>query len=176
MDIGIRNEMKNAIARSGQSEKRIAVALHTTPSNIANWLMPTRTLPLQRLIDLANYLDDMRLRCKIWEYQFGFPMISDQQLNGNTPIAWIISSSKEEADRHKLELKAQLILNKPPKMATKEDLIEVQKFYKELREEVESENNLDLAIADWIKQAGGGLNYGHQGFKQHESYLSNARR
>ena len=161
----IRQEMQAAIERSGQTKNQIARELYTTPQNVTNWLEPQRTLPLARLVQLANYLGDRELMFKIFEYEFGVRIISNRRLNGNTPIAWIVASTKEEDDRHKLEEQAQQVLNNLPTDVSRKEVNLVNRFDKELSEEIESENNLHISIEDWVKLTQEAISSGTSRFK-----------
>lgn len=164
----IRKYLKDAITRSGYSQSQVAAEMHLSKSNITNWLTSDREIPLNRLLGVMNYLDDDLFRYQVAEYLVGLPLLAKDKLSIEIPQTRLFAASQEEKQRKALDDHMLAIFNKPAKEITQQDFQDVERYFKEFSEEVESEDNMLIAIRqvlrEWaIARPQGGVAYGSYG-------------
>lgn len=149
--LDIKHELAEAIQRTGWQKNILAEAMHTTQSNVSNWLSYTRKgIPNQALIDLADILDDYRFRCVVAEKLTGVHILSQNHEFADQPQAQYFSSAKEEDDRKKLDPEITIILGKRREDRTNSDRKLVLNYLSELDQEIEEEHNYETSIMeDW---------------------------
>ena len=152
MRIDIRKDLKDAIDRSGYLQSQIAAELHMSKSNITNWLTGDRDIPLNRLLNVMNYLDDDLFRYQVAEYLCGLRLLSPDQISVDIPQTRFIETSKEETERKALDDKVMLIFNKPASEVTKQDIHDVQFYLQQLSEETDSQTSMQVSIHNLIRQ------------------------
>ncbi|MBU9788587.1 helix-turn-helix domain-containing protein [Lentilactobacillus sp. G22-6] len=165
MSIDIRKDLRDVITRSGYSQSQVAAELHMSKSNITNWLTGDRDIPLNRLLDVMNYLDDDLFRYQVAEYLCGLKLLSPDEVSIDIPQTRFIETSKEEAERKALDDKVMLIFNKPASEVTKQDIHDVQFYLQQLSEETDSQTSMQVSIHNLIRQwimdrPQGGVAYG----------------
>ncbi|KRL17653.1 helix-turn-helix domain-containing protein [Lentilactobacillus rapi DSM 19907 = JCM 15042] len=126
--------------------------MHMSKSNITNWLTGDRDIPLSRLLELMNYLDDDLFRYKVAEYLCGLRLLSPDKVSIDIPQTRYIEACKEESERKALQDQVNLIFNKPSESITTDDIQLVNNYLKQLSEETDSENSMKLSIVNLIKQ------------------------
>lgn len=152
MAIDIRKELKNAITRSGYTQAQVAAEMHLSKSNITNWLTGDRDIPLNRLLDVMNYLEDDLFRYQVAEYLCGLKLLSPDEVSIDIPQTRYIETSKEESERKALDNQAMLIFNKPSAEITKQDIKIVESYLQELSEETDSQTSMQVSIHNLIRQ------------------------
>ncbi|XRJ97003.1 hypothetical protein ACPBEI_11580 [Latilactobacillus sakei] len=151
--IEIKQEADEAIKRSGWKKSYIADALHTTATNISNWLSPDRNFPLQALSDLANLLGDYRFSCIAAEYTFGILLLPTDHLQ-DVPQNRYFASIKEENERKALEDGLFMaIMAKSPETWTDKEIDYMKLYSRELEEETLQESSYSAAIKQSLQMA-----------------------
>lgn len=139
--IEIRKEIREAIERTGRTNKQIALEMHVAQSNITNWTNGHANPTIEDLIGLANALNDYKFKRVVASTVLGIDLGIDNRVQDNLFASWF-SAKKEERERQELSKKTEAILAVKPECLTREQKSTIRAFYKELDEEVSAEFDL----------------------------------
>lgn len=148
MTVNIKTELAEAIDRTGWQKNILAQAMHTTKSNVSNWLSADRDIPNVTLFELTKVLQDYKFNCKVAEYITGIHILADDGDFEATPQAQYFRAKKEESERKALDDDITILLGKRPSERTQADVDEIKRYLKEFDEESETEEAFKLAIMD----------------------------
>lgn len=151
--VDIRRALSDAIEHSGRLKKDVALSAGITPQNLANLINDkTRNIPLAVLQRLVIELDDLDLKwaASDWTFQIGLAKSGEAVLP--IPLAVKEDVDDEQDDREQLDKQARRIFKRPPNSWESEEIQFVQRYYKELNEEVSAEQHYLDVIADSLKQ------------------------
>lgn len=154
-EVNIKAAIRHAIESSGRQYKEVASSAEITPQNLSNLLneKSNREVPLAVLRRLVIELDDLDLKwtASDWTYQIGLAQVGTTVIP--IPIAVKEDVDDEQDDREQLDKAARRIFKRQPATWSAEEVRFINRYRKELNEEVSAEHRFLDSIDDALKQA-----------------------
>ncbi|MFD1431190.1 helix-turn-helix domain-containing protein [Lacticaseibacillus yichunensis] len=148
MTSNIIKQFENALDRTGISKVTLAQEIHISQSAMSNW-SARGSIPELMLIRAAKVIGDYRFKLEAGLALVGLKIVEDKSID-DTPQARYFSTEKEADDRKRLDNQILLVLSKKPGARTMDDREAVERYAKELTEQIGSEQSYLAAILeDW---------------------------
>jgi len=145
--------MREAIQRSSRPQKDLAYSLKFTPQNLSNVLNDkSRDVPIALLIGLAKELDDYQFKLITADYLLDIGLVLDGWTAMPIPLAVKADVDDEQAEREDLDKVIRQVFKRDPHSWSQEDVELVQRYRKELNEEVSAEQMYLDSIDDALKR------------------------
>jgi hypothetical protein len=140
-------ELNACLSRKGLTRTEFANQIHVTKQAVSNWFSDDKShiIPKDKLIYIAYSLNDRRFKFVVSDYVLDTRLLSKNDY-GSDPLSQFIRVNKEESERRLLNEQVQIILAKPAIYWSDEERRFLFKFKKELSEERQAENDLEIAL------------------------------
>ncbi|MFD1430595.1 helix-turn-helix domain-containing protein [Lacticaseibacillus mingshuiensis] len=148
MTSNIIKQFENALDRTGISKVTLAQEIHISQSAMSNW-SARGSIPELMLIRVAKVIGEYRFKLEAGLALVGLKIVEDKSIE-DTPQAHYFSTEKEADDRKRLDNQILLVLSKRRGARTMDDREAVERYVKELSEQIGSEQSYLAAILeDW---------------------------
>lgn len=141
----VRRELVETLNKKDMSQSELADLIHTTKSNISNYLNPHRNIPNTALIAIAEALDDVRFRLVAATYVFKFPFVSEDEFK-NDPQSRMTVVNDVESKRRQLNNTIAFLMSK--KHLTLEEQAQAFSFVKQYTAEIAYELSSIASMTD----------------------------
>ncbi|KRN29208.1 hypothetical protein IV38_GL000088 [Lactobacillus selangorensis] len=121
----VKVELQKAIDRQQLTKDQLAHFIHTTPSNISNFLNPNRGIPDERLRELSEALDDVRFRFVVASYFSQIDLLDNSNEYNDDPQSRLAAIDSNELSVSEARKRARELLSKSKK--TSDEFSELQK-------------------------------------------------
>lgn len=134
----LKKALREVLKRKDIRNYELADSMHTTATNVSNWLSDTRPIPDHVLLELPTVINDFWFGVQWSCLLFKIDLITDNPYSRQA-LAQQVRANNEELDRKALEAKAEGIRSKQRSSWTDEDIEFMKKYHKEKQEEIQAE-------------------------------------
>lgn len=136
--INITEQIERAIDRQHRKKSEVAIAIGTTPQNLANFFT-RKSIPYRWLVGIVRELDDYELKLIASNYLFELGIWYDSR-SIRMPLNTLMDVDDEQNDREQLKLGAMRVFRKDPQDWSGDDAKLISGYLKELDEEMGAES------------------------------------
>ena len=134
----LKNTLREVLKRKNIRNYELADLMHTTTTNVSNWLSDTRPIPDHVLLELPTVIQDFWFGVKWSCLLFKIDLVADNPYSQQA-LAQQIRANNEELDRKALEAKAEGIRSKQRCLWTDKEVEFMKQYHKEKQEEIQAE-------------------------------------
>lgn len=138
MQEDLKSVLREVLKRKGIRNYELADAMHTTATNVSNWLSDTRPIPDHVLLELPSVINDFWFGIQWSCLLFKLNLIAENRYNED-PQSQQVRAAKEEKERVAMESKAKDLRSVPREQWTSDEVGFMKLYFKEKQEELQAE-------------------------------------
>jgi len=141
---------RRSVDNQAINQKEMAQDIHVSPQLLSHMLNGRRSMGIERVVDIADYLRDPDTDFEAAAELFHTPRPLNRKRRDGHPLSKMVGQDKEEMERIEIEKKYEIwdLLTIPNDEITKQERMDIEFWLIELKDEISAEIAVFTSVCD----------------------------